>query len=187
MSGCFGQAWTAWPRRIRSARTSVGLILGLGAVALGGCGFQLRGGDIASAYASVRVEADASVDFTAQLRAALATAGVSVVADGTAPLVIRLARQRAERRPSAVGADARAAEYTLALAVEVAYRAGDGTPLAPADTIDTQRAVAVRRDSFLGSGAEEALLATEMRAELTGRILRTAAALARRPETETSR
>ena len=171
----FGKASSAWSKRAPRAGA-----IALCAIAVAACGFQLRGVDIATAYATVRVEADASVDFAAELRTALRAAGATVTT-GDAALVIRLARQRAERRPSAVDADARAAEHTLGLAVEVAYLGADGAPLTPARTIDAQRTAVQRRGNFLGSGTEESLLAAEMRAELTARILRAAAELARPP------
>ena len=179
MNGRFGKASSTRSKRAPQVRACV---LVLCAAALAACGFQLRSVDIATAYATARVEADASVDFAADLRAALRAAGVTV-ATGDAALVIRLARQRAERRPSAVGADARAAEHMLGLAVEVTYLGADGAPLTPTRTIDAQRTTEQRRGNFLGGGAEESLLATEMRAELTARILRAAAELARSPAT----
>lgn len=176
MSGRFGKAGKE-PKGVGLAGVCAGLALTLCVAA---CGFQLRGVDIATAYATARVEADASVDFAADLRAALRAAGV-VVTTGDAALVIRLARQRVERRPSAIGADARAAEHALGLVVEVTYLGADGAPLTPARTIDAQRAAVQRRGNFLGGGTEESLLAAEMRAELTARILRAAAELARSP------
>ena len=141
------------------------------AVTVAGCGFQLRSWRVADDFQTARVEADGSVDFAAEVRGALREAGVTVV-DGEADLVLRLSDQREEQRAASVAADARVAERELVLQVSVAYFAGDGAPLAPARVLRTERIARLDRGGLLGSGAEHALVAAEMRTELVGRMLR---------------
>ena len=141
------------------------------AVTVAGCGFQLRSWRVADAFQTARVEADASVDFAADVRRALREAGVTVV-NGNADLVLRLTDQAENQRAASVAADARVAEREMILRVAVAYFSRDGAPLAPARVLRAERIARLDRNGLLGSGAERALLATEMRAELVGRMLR---------------
>lgn len=151
--------------------------LGL-ATAAAGCGFQLRDGNVSDVFGTARVEADASVDFARQVGKALQRAGVSLV-EGEADVVLKLARQEQARRTASVAADGRVAEYELALAVEVAAQDRNGAALIPAGVFRSARIARLVRGNLVGSGHEEALLAAQMRDELSGRIVRALAAAAR--------
>ena len=147
------------------------------AAALAGCGFQLSASNLSAAFATVRVEADASVDFADQLGEALRRAGAAVV-EGEADVVLKLTRQRQTRRTASVAADGGLAEYELAFEVEVAAVARDGTALIPARVLHTERIARLMRGNLLGSSDEESLLGLEMRGEISRRIVRSLAAVA---------
>ena len=151
------------------------------AAGLAGCGFQLRSFSLSSAFQTARIEADASVDFARQLGQTLRRAGVVVVED-EADVVLKLTRQEQERRTASVAADARVAEYALALKVLFAGEDERGAVLLSPRVLHVERIARLRRDHLLGSSDEEALLGAEMRAELCGRIARAlgAAAAAKR-------
>ena len=148
-------------------------------MAVAGCGFQLRAENVAETFATARLEADASVDFARQVGRALERAGVSLVA-GEADVVLQLARQEQARRTASVAADGRVAEYELALAVEVAARDRTGAVLIPANVLRNERVARLARDNLLGSSDEEALLAAQLREELSRRIVRALDAAARK-------
>ena len=148
------------------------------AMAFAGCGFQLRAGNVSDAFGTVRLEADASVDFARQVGRALRGVGVSLV-EGEADVVLKLARQEQVRRTASVAADGRVAEYELALAVEVAAQDRNGAVLIPAGVLRSERVARLARDNLVGSSDEQALLGAQMREELSGRIVRALAAAAR--------
>lgn len=150
------------------------------ATILAGCGFQLRTWHLDEAFQTARVEADASVDFAPALREALVRAGVAVV-EAEADVVLRLTRQIQERRAASVAADARIAEYELALQVEVAGVDRAGAVLIPARVLRVERIARLDRDNLIGASEEEALLAALMRDELAARIVRALDAVAARP------
>lgn len=147
------------------------------AAALAGCGFQLSASNLSAAFATARVEADASVDFADQLGEALRRAGAAVV-EGEADVVLRLTRQRQTRRTASVTADGGLAEYELAFEVEVAAVARDGTALIPARVLHTERTARLMRGNLLGSSDEESLLGLEMRGQISRRIVRSLATVA---------
>lgn len=147
------------------------------AVGLAGCGFQLRAWSLSEAFQTARVEADASVDFARGLGLALRRAGLSVV-EGEADVVLTLSRQAQTRRAASVAADARLAEYELALQVEVAGADGAGVVLMPTRVLRVERIARLDRNNLIGASEEEALLATQMRDALIGRIVRALGAVA---------
>ena len=162
---------------MRGRRTALALGGAVLATALCGCGFQLRSWGLSNTFQTARVEADASVDFARQLGQTLRGAGVVVVED-EADVVVKLTGQERERRAASVAADARVAEYALALKVEFAAADGRGAVLLSPRVLRVERVARLRRDHLLGSSEEEALLGVEMRAELCGRIARALGAAA---------
>lgn len=165
-------------RRPGMAAVAVATLAALAlAATLAGCGFQLSTSNLSAAFATARVEADASVDFAEQLGEALRRAGADVVEDD-ADVVLKLTRQRQTRRTASVTADGGLAEYELAFEVEFTAEASDGTALIPAHMLHTERIARLARGNLLGSSDEESLLGMEMRGQISRRIVRSLAALA---------
>lgn len=155
---------------------------GAGLVALaalaGGCGFRLRGWDLAGAFDAARIEAAGGVDLHRDLAEGLRLAGLRVV-DADADVVLRLAEQRRSRRTATVTVAGRAAEVELALEVTFAVHAGDGRELAAERRLRSERVARLDGDNIVGSGEEHALLDAEMRADLVGRMLHALNAISR--------
>ena len=147
-------------------------------LAVAGCGFRLRTWDLATAFASARIIADASVDLDRDLGLALAEAGVSLV-ESAADVVVTLSAQRSDRRHVSVTATGRAAEVELTLEVAFVAHGGDGRALAAQRVLRSERLARVDADNLLGSSAEQDMLMGEMRADLVGRLMRALDVLSR--------
>ena len=149
------------------------------AVLASGCGFHLRTWDLAVAFETASIDADGSVDLDRDLAQALRSAGVRVV-EADADVVLQLADQRNERRNVAVTSAGRAAEYELTLEVEFGVIGKDGQELAAMRLLRSERVARLDTDNIVGSSEEQALLTTEMRNDLVGRMLRTLGAIGER-------
>lgn len=157
-----------------STRAALSVVAALAA----GCGFALRTWDVAVAFETVAIQADRSADLDRELAQALRSAGVRVV-DTDADAVLVLADQRSDRRSAAVTSTGRAAEYELAIEVTFSV-VGRDEELAAARQLRSERVARLDRDNIVGSSEEQALLATEMRNDLVGQMLRTLAAVGKR-------
>lgn len=146
-----------------------------------GCGFQLRTWELASAFETVRIEADHGVDLDLDLGRALESAGVRLV-DSEADVVVRLSDQRDDWRSVSVTQGARTAEYELALQIGFRVTDQEGNELAPGRVLRSERVARLDRDNLVGSSDERRLLAAEARTDLVGRMVRTLDALSRRSE-----
>jgi LPS-assembly lipoprotein len=155
------------------------LLVALVALALVGCGFQLRGTDLRSSVARVYVDAAPRHGFETPMRLALERAGVEVLelpaADG---LVVDLIDERRDRRSISVSETAVAAEYEVIVGVRYGVRDGAGRQLIEPQWLARERVYRVDRDNILGSSEERALLEREMQSELIQQIIRSLDALA---------
>ena len=141
---------------------------------LGGCGFELRRWDLGSAFDAVAIERARGVDLHRELAAALRAAGLQVVdgrRTGAADVTLKLARQRQERRSTAI-VGGRATEAELVLEVAFAIEAADGRALFAEQMLRSERRANLDADNILGASSEQALLRSEMRADLVARMLR---------------
>ena len=154
-------------------------LLCLVAALAAGCGFRLRTWDLATNFETAAIHADRDTDLDRDLGQALRSAGVRVVEED-ADVVLRLADQRNERRSGAVTSAGRAAEYELALQVAFGVTRNDGQELAATRLLRSERVARLDRDNIIGSSEEQALLATEMRNDLVGQMLRTLGAIGKR-------
>ena len=140
---------------------------------LGGCGFELRRWDLGTAFDTVAIHRARGVDLHRELAAALRTAGLQVLGgrSGAADVALRLSRQRQDRRSTAIVAG-RATEAELILEVAFAIEAADGRALLAEQVLRSERRANLDADNILGASAEQALLRSEMRADLVARMLR---------------
>jgi LPS-assembly lipoprotein len=143
---------------------------------LAGCGFHLRGYDLPSSVASVRIETSGRNLLAEPLRRALREAGVSTSADN-ADAVVELLSEERSRRSAAVTGNARVAEYQLTLGVLYRLRDGAGQETLPAQWARVERIYRLDRENLVGSSEEQALLEKEMQADLVQQILRTLTAV----------
>ena len=146
-------------------------LLGLALLALGACGFQLRGWDQRLGLESVYLDARPQVSAAAPLRRALRQAGAQLASSAAdAQLRVELLDERRGRRTVSVAGGAVAAEYELSLAVHYAIRGG--AQLGDPRWAEAGRVYAIDRDSVAGSAEEQALIEAELMEEIVQEILR---------------
>ena len=163
------------------------LILAL--LALGACGFQLRGWDQRLGLESVHVEAGAQVSAAAPLRRALRQAGAKLApSPADAQLTAALLDERRDLRTVSVAGGAVAAEYEVTLAVHYAIRAG-AAKLGEPRWAEARRVYVIDRNSVAGSAEEQALIEAELVEDIVQEILRAlnAAAAEAAPESAEQR
>ena len=150
----------------------------VGLLLLTGCGFQLRSWDLASAYRIAHIESDVDSSIERDLRGAFESAGLAVVEEGEADLVLAIEREDFEQRSGMYTGDGRVAGYQLRL--RVAYQANNaiGKSLVSSRTLLEERSFPLNRANVLGSDAEKRLLMQEMRDDIVERIVRTLALVA---------
>lgn len=147
-------------------------LLGLALLALGACGFQLRGWDQRLGLESVYLDARPQVSAAAPLRRALRQAGAQLASSAAdAQLRVELLDERRGRRTVSVAGGAVAAEYELSLAVHYAIRGG-AAQLGDPRWAEAGRVFAIDRDSVAGSAEEQALIEAELMEEIVQEILR---------------
>lgn len=154
------------------------VLIGLAALVLCGCGFQLRSYDFQSNVESYALAGKTRLQIAAPLRQALSQARVSEADVAQASVVVELLDQRRERRSISTGSSARAAEYETSYAVQ--YRILKGAAeLSPATWIERQRVYRIDRGNIVGSSEEQALLEREMMQDIAGQIIRAMDAVTR--------
>jgi LPS-assembly lipoprotein len=149
-------------------------------LALGGCGFQLRGSDVKTNVDAVYVNAAPNVDVGTQLTRRLRQSGVAVLTEPDANAVtIDLLDQQQDRRTVSTTEEAQAAEYNLEL--EVSYRiiAANHVELVAERLARTSRVFRLDRSNLVGTSQEQALIRNEMAIDLADQILRSLAAATR--------
>lgn len=145
---------------------------------LAGCGFQLRRWELGAAFKTVHVASARGVDLHRELAPALGQAGLRALPSAAgADLVIKLSRQRQDRRSGAI-VGGRAAEAELGLEIAFAVSNADGKLLVAERLLSAERWASVDRDNLVGSSAEQALLRQEMRDDLVAQMLRALGVLA---------
>jgi LPS-assembly lipoprotein len=147
---------------------------------LAGCGFALRGSDVATHVEAAFVRAAPRVDVSAELERSLRDNGVRVL-DAADPdaVTIELFEQQQDRRIVATTEQAQAAEYRLELRVRYSIIGALGTVLVPQTWATTTRVVSIDRNNLVGSSQEQVLVRGEMSRELVQQILRSLAATTR--------
>lgn len=151
------------------------LLLSIVLLALGGCGFHLRGeAKIAPALARLRVDpVDVNSPLKRDLEAALARSGVTLVAAGaTDAAVIKLPVMQLVTEPLTVGRTARVKEYRVRFKVELEITDATGKVALARTTIELTRDYSFDEQQALGAKAEEDLLKAELEREMVQQILR---------------
>ncbi len=144
------------------------------ALALGACGFQLRGtgtGVTSIGELSYSV-ADAHGPLEGALRSELDAAGVRIVTRGAAPFHLELLSERNTRRSLSSTGQSRVAEYELNLEIEIRLLDKEGNELIPLTPVRLARTFAIDLGSLQATNEEEERVRAEMRVVLVSQILR---------------
>lgn len=154
-------------------------------LALGGCGWQLRGaGMIPEDLKILHVESkDPSGSLTRDLTRALESAGVEVpesAANSDMSLVIL--QERSLMRVAAVNENARVSEQELIEEASFMIVTKAGEQLVPPSTVTTERVFEYNEDNVLATQDERDLIRAEMRRDLVSQMLNHLRQLRQQPD-----
>lgn len=148
------------------------LVLVLVTCGLIACGYHLRSWELAGNLETAQLTANTRNPLTDPLGRALESAGVTLVDEGEADLVIELLNDRTGRRNVAVTSEARVAEYEATLSVQYTVRNAAGKVLIQPTWLSASRVYRVDRGNPVASNQEQTLLEREMVNELVDQLMR---------------
>lgn len=145
-------------------------------LALGACGFQLRGNyHVPDFLKAVGLKLPGgSRALATELRLALERKGIG--AEG-GDIQLEVVNERINRQASSVDSRARAAEYILVYTVEFRINSSDGRAVGPLETLILRRSYQYSTQNVVGKNTEEETLVRELRADAAQQIVRQLAAL----------
>lgn len=147
----------------------------LAALLLAGCGFHLRDALVLPPdLGPVRVvAADPYSSLAQSLADALERAGaVAPASPREEAATLRVSSERWASTPIAIDQFGRAQEYSLRYAVVFELQRADGTALIPSQAVELSRDYVSSPTNLIGSESERDILASELRREMSGAILR---------------
>ncbi len=164
-------------------RTAIALVL---ALALAGCGFQLRSAlSLPSDLGPIEVEGRGRYSPLADsLSLALRRAGATVVEgseSGEEVARLRILSERWGSTPISIDARGRAQEYTLRYAVVFELLRADGEELVPQQAVELARDYIQSPTDLTGADSERELLTREMQRDMVASILRRIDGASRQP------
>jgi LPS-assembly lipoprotein len=136
-----------------------------------GCGFHLRGTGLETSIESAEVREVGHAPVSRELTRLLRSAGVKIIEDGSASMVIELLGQKEDRRSVSVTDRARTAEYELSLDVRFRARGEAGAEVIPERVAHVERVYRLDSNNIVGSHEQEALVRTEMEREVVRQIV----------------
>jgi LPS-assembly lipoprotein len=143
------------------------------ALALAGCGFQLRG-QANYAFESIYVGAPPALPFTVELKRALANAGTAKVVETAqgAQVVLDISGISDDKSVLSLSPGGRAREFLLVKRVTFSLRGADGAQWLPQDQITVQRTYLYDDTERLAREIQEQRLLTEMQSDAIAQIVR---------------
>lgn len=164
------------------ARTPRRLLLIQGAaLALGGCGFQLRGAP-ELAFSSLYINATDNSALGTELKRNLASLGtlqlVSEAAQAnTAQAILDVLAEQREKTVVGVNASGQVREFQLRVRVRFRLRTPQGKELIPDTELLQQRDISFNETAVLAKESEEALLYRYMQTDIVQQLMRRLAAV----------
>jgi LPS-assembly lipoprotein len=157
---------------MRSIRT-IALLTLLAALALSGCGFQLRGAtEVPAELSPMFVQAPRGYFTAAALKSTLYANGVALAASaGDARTVIRILREEEDERVTAVNSQGKVIGTELQLRVEFDAVGKGARPLAERQVIQLAREYVNPGVEVIGKTEEALLIRQDMRDDMADRIL----------------
>ena len=167
-------------RSIRSSlgQSALGRWIYLSAIlmCLAGCGFQLKGSDAASSSAKLKgmtlqlISSQPRSELTREVSRALTAAGLVLLEEGDAMLMLALQPEQFTQRNVSLTAQARAAELELTLFADFTLNQQETDPIDARATVTRQMLDDPR--NVVGKTEEIRLLREEMRRDLADQIAR---------------
>jgi len=142
------------------------------AVALGGCGFQLRGAQtlpIDTLFLALPVNSPLGAEITRVVRAS--TNSVVVTDRKKAQAIFELLGESREREVLSINAQGRAREYQLRLSSSFRVIDPNGIELIAPTTLTARRDIAFNESELLAKESEEAMLYRDMQSDLVRQMV----------------
>lgn len=155
------------------SRVTIRLLVLAGSLALGACGFQLRGA-VSLPFETLHVQAPATSQFATQLKRAVTTGGQTRILDNPreAQFTLQVVNELREKSILSLSSGGRVREYQLLY--RVSYRMHDRElkeVLAPAEIV-LRRDFSFNDRETLSKEAEEALLFRDMQNDAVQQLVR---------------
>jgi LPS-assembly lipoprotein len=160
------------PRRRHLAAAA----LGLAALSLAGCGFQLRGAQ-SFAFKTIFINGADTSALLIELRRAMENNGeVRIITDGkqldAAQVVMDVVSDQREKTVVGVTSSGQVREFQLRLRFKFKLRSKDGKELIPETEILQQRDISFNESAVLSKEAEEGVLYRNMQSDIVQQIQR---------------
>lgn len=147
---------------------------GLASLALGGCGFRLRGSQN-FVFTRIAIMPDPGGAVAAELRRSFG-AGVRVLAPDepldNAQLVLDILQEQREKTVVGISSSGQVREFQLRIRVKFKIRTPQGRELLPESEIVQQRDISFNESAVLAKEAEESLLYRDMQADVVQQLMR---------------
>jgi LPS-assembly lipoprotein len=145
-------------------------------LALGSCGFHLRGsnpGDVAFAFKSLYLKAPSETPFVVDLRRMLASTHISMTATpDKADLVLEVVSEQTTKQILSLSASGRVQEYQLFYRVSLRAFDNNQTEWLPPDEILLSRIMTYDDAQVFAKEQEEAILYNDMRSDAVSQAIR---------------
>ena len=152
-----------------------------GLLALGGCGFRLRG-SLALAFDSLYISAANASPIGNELRRSLESQGtVRIINDAalqsSAQAVLDIVSEAREKTVVGVTSTGQVREFQLRVRLKFSLRTQQGKELIPATELLQQRDISFNESAVLAKETEEGLMYRDMQSEIVQQLLRRLAAV----------
>jgi len=153
-------------------------------LAIGGCGFQLRGAvEIPDSLKRVYFTAKTESAAAKAVKRLLKSNGVQLVGNpDAAPYQLQILSESSERRAATLNSQAKTEEYELRLTLQFQVLGPDGKPVLKPEVLITEQVYTFDENNVNAKDAEEALLRNEMKDNLARQLVRRYLGLAARQQ-----
>ena len=157
------------------------LLLQVGLLALGGCGFQLRGAP-QLAFSSLYIGIAESSTLGTELKRNLSSLGqLDVITDAKlqpgAQVILDILSEAREKTVVGVNASGQVREFQLRVRMKFRLRTPQGKELIPETELLLQRDISFNESAVLAKEAEEGLMYRDMQTDIVQQLMRRLAAV----------
>ena len=143
---------------------------------LSACGFQLRGSGGSSLpeswYTMNLVTGNPNSELSREIESSFAASGINWVERDSANYIVKVAPEKFEQRNLSINAQARAAEFELALSTQFSVLDAQGTTIMKQGRVSVLRQMENDPRNVVGKAEEMRILRGEMRSDLVRQIMR---------------
>jgi len=158
----------------RKSRLSIFMLVMLLLATLQGCGFQLRGAaELPSSINPIYLSGVGEHDvLRREFRQMFDATNIQLTTDqAKAPAILKISKQKQDRRVLSVDGQGKVVEYEIYHALEFELLDANGVPLIESQSVGSQRVYENSETGILGKQSEEALLRRDLRLDLIRRVI----------------